>query len=162
MLSENVRELKMWLQEEKVSEITPTEDSEQSEVDYSQGESLKAWVSEGRESLSLRLSRGGEGRESVHCSRPAGLLSTELSCLYCCVGNRIYTRNHNKNHPKPIKKRKISRAARALWARAFFFTRTPFGRARQSSGKNFKPLSPLGRAKTVLSCLAPPLCFHRK
>ena len=57
MLSENVRELKMWLQEEKVSEITPTEDSEQSEADYSQGESLKAWVSEGRESLSLGVEK---------------------------------------------------------------------------------------------------------
>ena len=57
MLSENVRELKMWLQEEKVSEITPTEDSEQSEVDYSQGESLKAWVSEARESLSLGVEK---------------------------------------------------------------------------------------------------------
>ena len=57
MLSENVRELKMWLQEEKVSEITPTEDSEQSEVDYSQGESLKAWVSEARGSLSLGVEK---------------------------------------------------------------------------------------------------------
>ena len=129
MLSGNVRELKMWLQEEKVCKITPPEDSEQSEVDYSQGESLKAWVSEGRESLSL----SGEVRE--HCSRPAGLrasaamlcmLSTELSCLYCYVGNGIYTRNHNKNHPKPIKN-------------IFFYTHAGASEFRQEFQTTFTP-----------------------
>ena len=63
---------------EKVSKITPTEDSEQSEVDCSQGESLKAWVSEARESLSL----GVEKSERV-CT--AAVLPSVMCCDALCA-----------------------------------------------------------------------------